>query len=270
MMTLTDDNYYTPEADKEYMSVSLFKSFVGTYGYSGCEHKAMAKLRGKYSEEPSKAMMVGSYVDRYFEGTLDKFKEEHPEIFKRDGGLKAEYVQAEDIIKRIESSDILMNALSGDKQTIMTGEIGGVPWKIKMDSYLKGVAIVDLKVIKSFSESTYVRGLGYLNYAHYWGYDIQGAVYQEIVRQNTGETLPFYLACATKEDGIDIDLFQVDPPYLKEALGNVERALPDVIPVWRGEREPQRCNNCRYCRMTKVLTAPRWISTLDEQYAGVN
>ena len=58
MMTLTDDNYYTPEADREYMSVSLFKSFVGTYGYMGCEHKTMAKLRGEYSEEPSKAMMV--------------------------------------------------------------------------------------------------------------------------------------------------------------------------------------------------------------------
>lgn len=27
--------------------------------------------------------MVGSYVDRYFEGTLDAFKSEHTEMFKK-------------------------------------------------------------------------------------------------------------------------------------------------------------------------------------------
>ena len=265
-MQLTDNNYYGKEANTEYMSVSLYKEFMGTYGYVGCEAQAMAKLRGEYKEEPSKAMMIGSYVDRYFEGTLDRFREEHPEIFKKDGDLKAEYILAEKVIQRIESSEVMMNSLSGQKQVIMTGEIAGVPWKIKMDSYIPDVAIVDLKVIKSFNESTWVRGLGYLNYAHYWGYDIQGAVYQEIVRQNTGKVLPFYLACATKEEGIDIDLFQVDPPYLKEALGVVERNMPDVIEAWKGKREPRRCNQCTYCRMTKVLTGPRWISKLDEAW----
>lgn len=266
MLQLNDDNYYSQEANREYMSVSLYKDFMGTYGYVGCEAQAMAKLRGEYSEEPSKAMMIGSYVDRYFEGTLDKFREEHPEIFKKDGTLKAEYVLAEKVIKRIESSEVMMGSLSGQKQVIMTGEIGGVPWKIKMDSYLPDTAIVDLKVIRSFNESTYVRGLGYLNYAHYWGYDIQGAVYQEIVRQNTGKVLPFYLACATKEEGIDIDLFQVDPPYLKEALGVVERNMPDVIEAWQEKREPKRCCQCPYCRATKVVTGPRWISKLDEMW----
>lgn len=276
-MQLTSENYYSKEANDEYMSASLFKELSGTYGRTKCEAEAMAKLKGEYSEEDSKALLIGSYVDSYFEGkeSFDKFKAEHSGQIYTKTSLKkadpsqwellADYKNAEEIIKKIKSSEVLMSALSGEKQVIMTGEIGGIPWKIKMDSYAAGEFITDLKVIKSFSESTWVRDLGYLNFAHYWGYDIQAAVYQEIVRQNTGVVLPFYLAVATKEDGIDIGLFEVDPPYIKEALQNVRSNLDDVIKVWRGDREPVRCNKCRYCRMTKVLTGPSWLSSLDEQ-----
>lgn len=265
-LILTDENYYSEEANREYMSVSMFKEFAGTYGRPGCQAAQMAKLRGEYSEEPNTAMLIGSYVDRYFEGTLEQFKQQEPRLFKKDGGLRAEYIRAEEIIKRIESDDVFMAALSGRKQVIMTGELFGVPWKIKIDSFLDHQCIVDLKVIKSFSESTWVRGMGYLNFGHYWGYDIQGAAYQEIVRQNTGETLPFYLAAATKEDGIDIGLFEVDPEYLKEAMRLIRKELPDVVKVWSGEKAPERCGACRYCRMTKKLTGPKWLSTLDEQW----
>lgn len=264
-LILTEDNYYSAEANHEYMSVSLFKDFAGTYGRPGCQAKTMAKLRGEFEEEPNTAMLVGSYVDHYFEGTLDKFRSDTPQLFKKDGGLRADFVFAENIITRIESDDVFTAALSGQKQVIMTGELFGIPWKIKIDSLLEGQCIVDLKIIKSFSESTWVRNLGYLNFGHYWGYDIQGAVYQEIVRQNTGETLPFYLACATKEDGIDIGLFEVDPEYLKEAMKNIRRELPDIVKVWKGEKAPSRCCSCKYCRMTKKLTGPKWLSTLDEQ-----
>ena len=36
-MVLTPENYYSPEANFEYMSVSQFKDFSGTYGQVGCE-----------------------------------------------------------------------------------------------------------------------------------------------------------------------------------------------------------------------------------------
>ena len=47
-------------------------------------------------------------MDSYFEGTLDKFKEENPDIFKSNGALKAEFVQADGIIQRIERDDYFM------------------------------------------------------------------------------------------------------------------------------------------------------------------
>lgn len=113
--------------------------------------------------------MVGSYVDRYFEGTLDAFKSEHTEMFKKDGNLKAEYVKADALIQRAERDELFMKYMSGEKQVIMTAELYGTPWKIKMDSYIPGVAIVDLKVMASLTKLEWVRDIGYLDFVRYWG-----------------------------------------------------------------------------------------------------
>ena len=101
------------------------------------------------SRKKNSGMMIGSYVDSYVEGTLDKFKQENPEIFKKDGTLKADFTKAEQVIARIERDPFFMSTLAGEKQVIMTGELFGAKWKIKMDSYLPGTAIVDLKVMAS-------------------------------------------------------------------------------------------------------------------------
>ena len=156
-MVLTAENYYSQEANEEYMSVSQFKDFCGTYGKMPCEFTAMEKLKGRWEEPKSKALMVGSYVDSYFEGTLDKFKAENPDLFKRDGTLKAEFVKADEIIQRIERDDYFMKFMSGKKQVIMTGELFGTKWKVKMDSYIPDIAIVDLKVMASITKLEWVR-----------------------------------------------------------------------------------------------------------------
>ena len=56
-MNLTADNYFSKEADMEYMSNSQFKSFMR------CQAAAMAELNGEYQRERSSAMLIGSYVD---------------------------------------------------------------------------------------------------------------------------------------------------------------------------------------------------------------
>lgn len=260
-MQLTAENYYSREANREYMSVSQFKDFFGTYGRLGCEFAAMEKLEERWEDEPSTAMMVGSYVDAYFEGTLEKFKAKNPSLFRKDGGLKAEYIKANEIIARIERDGFFMKYMSGQKQAIMTGTIGGAEWKVKIDSYVPDVAVVDLKVMASITELKWVKDIGYLDFVRYYGYDIQGAVYQEIVRQNTGKLLPFYIAAATKEKEPGIQVIHVTDNYLKEAMGVVEANLPRILRVKSGEAKPDRCELCDCCRHTRVLTKP--ISIMD-------
>ena len=96
----------------------------------------------------------------------------------------------------------------------------------------------------------------------YWGYDIQGAIYQEIVRQNTGKKLPFYIAGATKESEPDIRIIHITDNYLAEALNLVEMNMTRVLAVKSGDAEPDRCELCDCCRKTRVLKAPISITDL--------
>lgn len=261
-MILTAENYFSDEANREYLSVSQYKDFCGTLGKVPCEAQAIAKLNGIWEQEKTTALMVGSYVDAHFEGSLNLFKAQNPEIFTKQGALKAEYKKAEEIINRIEQDEYFMKYMSGKKQVIMTGEIGGAKWKIKIDSYLQDVCITDLKVMKSIRETFWVRDSGYMDFIQNWGYDLQGAVYQEIVRQNTGKTLPFYIAAASKESEPDIEILYIDDAHLKEKLYEVVQNVPKILDLKNGEYEPVRCEFCNYCKHTKILSRPIHYSEL--------
>lgn len=261
-MILTAENYFSPEASRNYLSVSQYKDFMGTIGKPACEEQAIAKLTGEWQMEKTTALMVGSYVDAHFEGSLALFKAQNPDIFTKQGALKAEYRKAEEIINRIERDDLFMKYMSGEKQVIMTADMFGSPWKIKIDSYLPGKAIVDLKVMRELHKAEYTKDYGYMNFIEYWGYDIQGAVYQEVVYRKTGERLPFFIAAASKEAETDIELIWIPDDHLREKLIEVEANTPKIVELKNGVVEPIRCGLCDYCKHTKVLTKPIHYSEL--------
>lgn len=242
---ITNQNYYSSENAMKFMSVSQFKAF------SDCEARTMAEIAGEFQRESTTAMLIGSYVDAWFEGTLDAFRESHPEIFLKNGGLKADFVQAETIIKRVSEDGEFMKYMSGEKQRIFTGEIAGVQFKGKLDSYHAGKCIVDLKVMRDF-EPIWKNG----RKAHFieaWGYDIQGAVYQELVRQATGQKLPFVICAVTKEKVPDIAIFSVPQTRLDYCLGLVQTNVPRFNQIKKGVVTPERCGKCDFCKATKVL-----------------
>lgn len=253
---LTSDNYFDIENQIKYMSVSQFKAF------EKCEAAALAEVMGDIERERTTALLVGSFVDAYFEGTLDVFKEKNPQLFKRNGELKSEYIQAETIIKRIERDPLFMFFLNGEKQVIMTGSIEGITVKVKIDSYHPDKMIVDLKVMKDF-KPIYVEEKGRLSWIEAWEYDLQGAVYQEIVRQNTGKRLPFFIAGATKEKEPDIDIIEIPQPYLDVELERFKENIIRYDGIKQGYFEPERCDKCDYCKATKVLSSPRKLEVLE-------
>jgi hypothetical protein len=232
-MKLTNDNYHGQEANTAFFSVSQYKDFMK------CESLAMAKISGVYKEPLTRDLLVGSFVDAYFEGTLKQFMEEHPDVFTKKNTLRSEFRKANEIIGRVKQDALFMRFMSGEKQKIFTAEMFGVPWKIKMDSYCVGLCITDLKVVKNFKTLPL------------WRYDIQGAVYQEVTRLNTEKRLPFYLAAATKEKVINFDIFQIPQDTLDFALseicGNIER----FAAVKGRKLEPISCGECDYCKSVK-------------------
>ena len=242
-MILTNENYFSSEAGREYMSVSQYKQF------RSCEAAAMAEIKKEWVRPTTTALLVGSYVDAWFESTLDAFRVEHPEIFKKDGSLKADYVQAEEIIERVQQDEVFMEYMSGEKQRIFTAELFGIPWKIKIDSLLPD-RIVDLKVMRSME-----RIMG-KSFVEHWGYDLQMAIYAAVVKKATGMDLETFLAVVTKQTPSDLDVIHIPDWRREELLDDVKRHLPRIIQVKTGQMEPERCGVCEYCRATKKIEAP--------------
>ena len=250
MINLNSSNYYSTEANRDYWSVSLFKQF------DKCEAAGLASVRGQYERPETDALLIGSYVDAYFTGDLDEFVGEHADVmFKRNGELYAKYEHANDIINTVECQPLMVEFLTGQYQTIFTADLFGVPWKIKTDVYVPGQRIVDLKCVKDF-KPIYEDGFGYRSWIEYWGYDIQGAVYQKVIEEATGERLPFYIVAVTKEKVPDVDVIQIPQHVLDTALKIVEAKIDRFDLVKTGEIPPERCGKCEWCKQTKILTVP--------------
>lgn len=245
-MNLNDDTYYGKEANQAFFSVSQYKDFCK------CEAMAMAKIHGEYEQKQTKAMLIGTLVDRWFEGTLDKLREESPNIFYcRNGALRADFRKADEIIKRVQRDERFMQYMSGEKQKILTFEMFGAAWKMKMDSFVSEICVTDLKVVQNFKSLAF------------WRYDLQGAAYTEGVRIALGQDLPFYLAAVTKEAVPNFDIFQVDRPTLDMALWEIEGNMPRFIAIKAGLEKPHCCGVCDYCKSVKKAKIRNYSELLE-------
>ena len=251
MIELTEKNYFSQESNKQWFSVSQFKQFMK------CSARAVAELKGEYIPERGRALVLGSYVDEHLTGTpesMDKFiKENYSELYKKNGEPYADVAQADEAINRIRNQPLMLQYLRGEYQKIMTGEIAGVPVKIKMDCYKDGEFISDLKYLASLRSPNL-----FTNVVDYWNYTLQGAVYQEIVYQNTGKRLPFYLVIATKENPCHVAVVKIDQFDMDEQLEIVRQNIGRFNQMKLGLLEPERCEEygCDYCTTTKILTEP--------------
>lgn len=257
-MKLTEATYYSPEANRKYFSASQIKAF------KKCEAEALAEIRGEYQRPMSQALMVGQYVDNALTGDLDKWMLEHPEICKKDGALKAEYIQAAEMVDRAKRDRVFMDFLSGDPQKIITGKLfGQYLFRAKYDVFRRD-RIVDLKTVKDMN-SVYLPGQGRIDFATAWDWPLQMAIYQAIYEARYHRKLPCYLAVITKEAPADLAIVQIEQERLDAELDWLEHAMPRYDAIKSGIIEPERCEHCAYCRETKVLTGAISLSEYDDE-----
>lgn len=263
-MELTRENYFSQEAQTAYMGSSQFKDFLS------CEAAALAKIRGQYKPPASRSMLAGSYVDAWYSGELPDFTERHPDTFKKDRTLKADFLAANAIIDRMQADRLYSLLMSGEKQVIRTGKIAGVPFKIKIDSLLDAAAcrqiseefpdaapalgfedgaIVDQKVMRDLGDVWSDEERRMVPFAQAWGYDIQGAIYQAV----EGHMLPFLLAVGTREEPADLAALYIPDDALRAKLYEVEDLAPRFQAIKEGREEPRRCERCPWCRATRTL-----------------
>jgi len=253
---VTANNYFSTDNSKFYMGVSQFKSFME------CEAAALAQVNGVYSPFKPDAMIFGSAVHAWNQyGDLSVFKAQHPEMYKKDGTMYAKYAGGssssgiEECIEAMECDDLMMTALEGEKEVIMTAELFGTPWKIMIDSYNPKYGMFsDLKTMKSLYDRFWSQENGcYVNFVEHYGYDVQMSVYAEIERINAKriERLDPHIVVITKESPPDKAVLKGFTPIIDERLAYVQIHLPRILDVKSGKVEPEHCGRCEYCRGVK-------------------
>lgn len=244
---LTNENYFSQENEHDYMSYSQFKDFLK------CEAEGLAIAEGRYKKPSSKALLQGSYVDAHFSGEMDAFKEAHPELFKKDGTLKSDYEVCEKAIAAVEGDPYFKeNFFSGDSQQVLAGDIAGVKFKGKIDMLYEN-KIVDMKCMANLEPVWDPVKWRKVPFYVYYRYDIQAAIYQELVYQKTGKRLPYYLAVVTKEDIPSKGVYLFDQDVIDGALELVKNLAPRFDAIKRHEIEPNECGECDYYRSTHMI-----------------
>ena len=255
MLQLNKDNYFSLQADQEYMSCSQFQ------GFQKCEAKQMAKLAGEWVDEKSTALLVGSYVHSWNEGIEAKreFITNTPEMFTKTG-LKAEFKVADRMIEVLEQDEFCMHMLRGQKEVIVTAEMFGMWWKVRFDNYLPEEKFAsDLKTTKSITEKDWVVRDGVnakVSFVEAYDYLIRAAVYCEVERLATGreegDWLNFYIVAVSKEDPPDKAVISLKDPFRYSLeLEKIKESLLRIKLLKQGILRPIRCGKCNYCRSTK-------------------
>lgn len=255
-----DEVYYSIEANKQWCSASQFKQIVGCPILPGCEARAMAEINGEYVRETSKALLQGSLLDALWENDdpeyiLSRFPDCVSTRGATKGQLKSEYADVMKMYQRTLKEEKFCQYMSGKKQVPMVGVIDGLPFKIKMDSYIEGKAIVDLKTTRTLDRNYryFIPDSGErLPFYMAYDYPTQLAIYREIVRQNTGDTLRCFIAAVDKNPHPICDVIEILPKLLDNALDHVKQNCEKIIMLKNGEIDPIRCehSDCDYCRDT--------------------
>jgi len=244
-------NYHSStEAKQQFLSVSQFKEF------RECEARALARIKGEYGQKKSKALDVGQYVHAWSEGALEQYIEANKSsVYKKTGdkGKYDDYVKADQAIAALTMDSLAMKALEGEKEAVLTGTIDGVEWRGMVD-VLGAQHFSDLKYVKDFEPIYSSRYRKRLSWIEYWGYDLQMAVYQNLICQNKGKTLEPLIVAVTKETPPDKGIFGgFADDEMAQALAYIEAMQPRIVDVKNGTDEPIPCNRCDYCRSIKRL-----------------
>lgn len=248
-MILTNLNYHSPEANRVFMSNSLYKVFLE------CEERAMAQLDGTWQEEQSDALLLGSYVHAALEGdeALEKFLQDNPDMFTKKGELYAKYEIADRMVETLKQDEFVDFILDGQKEVIITAEMFGCWWKVKIDSLHIGKRFADVKTCKAIREKVWHPRYGYCSFVEGYGYTRQIALYAEAERIASGRDkwLEPLIVAVSKEDPPDKEVIGIDTDRMQMELEDVEANMERILQVRNGLVEPKRCEKCKYCRQTK-------------------
>jgi len=202
------------------------------------------KYKLEHKEPSTPAMAFGSLVhclilepqtlaDRYIEAPkCDRRTKEGKAIYEaflstsngKEVVSSDDMAQAQEIAKIVLSSAEVQKIISqGKAEQTLEGIIDGVEMKGRLD-FIADSFILDVKTCqdanpKSKSFSAFSKSI------HKFHYDAQAYIYQALVRQSTGKTLPYIFLAIEKEAPYGFALYHLPAEYLEIGQKKVEKWL---------------------------------------------
>lgn len=256
-LILTDENYYSNEADWQLMSVSQYKGFLK------CEAAQLAKLKGDWQPESDPvALLVGNYVHSYFEDLKihEAFKTEHKDRMfskRKPYGLLKDFKIAEQMIDRLIVEDMFLNIYQGTKEEIVTGNLYGIDWKGKIDCLnVEDGYFVDIKTTKDIHERKWNDNYNErATFIENYSYVLQMAVYKELLKQKYGKDFVPIIAAVSKQTPSEAKLITLNEDKMIFELILLKENIDHISKVKTGEEAPLFCGQCDYCRSVQRITS---------------
>lgn len=282
---LTKENYYSSETDGAYMSATWFKKF------NSCEAEALAELTGSYAPDQNKTpLLVGNFVHSYFESDeahQDFINQNKWELYGKKKASKADiekgnvndnnqaltnnllsdYKKAESMIDRLKEFkqfDFFYNRDGCEKESIITGDLFGVPWKGKIDSLnVEKGYFCDLKTTAEIHKNFYNPDKH--DYTKLWfdeyNYGLQMAAYKKMLQQKYHKPFECYIFAVDKTSSPAIEAMYVDMERIEKGWKEIEEYQPRLMNILNGNEDPVRCEHCDYCKATYQ---PFGFKTIDQ------
>ena len=207
-------------------------------------------------------MLVGNYLHSHFESPKahEKFLQAHKKDIYAYGnpakGVKKAYRQADDMIHTLESDSNFQRIYQGDKEVIVTGTLFGVKWRGKIDCLnLHRKLFLDLKTVDDIHKKHWSdNDKQYVSFAIARGYDMQMAVYKELIKQTFGVDCEPLIIAVSKQDVPDKGIFSIPDDLMDYQLTRIQQDQPHIEAVKAGKERPIACGHCAYCRSQKQLS----------------
>ena len=286
----SDENYYSFKANKNSMSFSQLKNFWSVTGCSaaafaeyvtgfpenyekpGIDNFVLGNLGHKIVLEPNKVkQFINDNADtlclRQEYETVAKLDDDGNEMYTEASGRskpklithkvpkprrlnqKAGIVQ--NAAERIKSFEGCQSILEGEKEKALVFEIKGILWRCKVDVINKEKGyITDLKFMQNFNNTWSNFHNRTVRWYNSYFYNLQAAVYAYAFYSNYDKWPTFHILGVSKETPCNVQIITFSPERLEETFMHFVKTIEEIHELKRGEAEPERCNNCHYCRCT--------------------
>ncbi|WP_164683498.1 PD-(D/E)XK nuclease-like domain-containing protein [Streptococcus hyointestinalis] len=255
-LDLLGKDYYSRESNQRYWSISQYKRF------RECEARALAELRGDWTDtRDNTALIIGNYVHSYFES-----KEAHTKFIDTNkselissrgatkGKLKSQFLVAEQMIEALKKDDNFMALYQGEKEVAVTGFLGGIEFKGKIDCLnVERGYFVDIKTTKGPVDDTVWNGKERVYWFEHYGYILQMAAYVKMLEDTYGRPFEPIIYAVTKETPSDTLAIRVQNINAMVAeIEELENYIVRLDAVKHGQEKAIPCQHCDYCRANKL------------------